>query len=37
MFGSRVKAPKLKAATNSLSSSGALKEQKTQEEEQWKR
>ena len=29
MFGSRVKAPKLKAATNSLSSSGALKEQKT--------
>ena len=29
MFGSRIKAPKLKAATNSVSSSGALKEQKT--------
>ena len=29
MFGSRVRALKLKAATNSLSSSGALKEQKT--------
>ena len=29
MFGSPIKAPKLKAATNSVSSSGALKEQKT--------
>ena len=29
MFGSRIKAPKLKAATNSVSSSGVLKEQKT--------
>ena len=29
MFGSRIKAPKLKAATTSVSSSGALKEQKT--------
>ena len=29
MFGLRVKAPRLKAATNSVSSSGTLKEQKT--------
>ena len=29
MFGLRIKAPKLKTATNSVSSSGALKEQKT--------
>ena len=29
MFGSRIKAPKLKAAMNSVNSSGALKEQKT--------
>ena len=29
MFGLQIKAPKLKAATNSVSSSGALKEQKT--------
>ena len=29
MFSSRIKAPKLKAATNSVSSSGAIKEQKT--------
>ena len=29
MFGSWIKAPKLKAATNNISSSGALKEQKT--------
>ena len=29
MFGSQIKAPKLKAATNSVSSSGAIKEQKT--------
>ena len=29
MFGSQIKAPKLKTATNSISSSGALKEQKT--------
>ena len=29
MFGSRIKAPKMKAAMNSVSSSGALKEQKT--------
>ena len=39
MFGSRIKAPKLKAAMNSVNSSGALKEQKTHspEKEQWKR
>ena len=29
MFGLRIKAPKLKTATNSVSSSGAFKEQKT--------
>ena len=29
MFGSRIKAPKMKTATNSVISSGALKEQKT--------
>ena len=29
MFGLQIKAPKLKAATNSVNSSGALKEQKT--------
>ena len=29
MFGSQIKAPKMKAATNNISSSGALKEQKT--------
>ena len=29
MFGLQIKAPKLKAATNSVSSSGALKEQNT--------
>ena len=29
MFGSQTKAPKKKAATNNISSSGALKEQKT--------
>ena len=29
MFGSRIKAPKLKAAMNSINSSGAIKEQKT--------
>ena len=29
MFGSQIKAPKLKATTNSVSSSGAIKEQKT--------
>ena len=29
MFGSRIKAPKVKAATNSVSLSGVLKEQKT--------
>ena len=29
MFGSQVKAPKMKTAKNSVSSSGALKEQKT--------
>ena len=29
MFGSQIKAPKVKTATNSVSSSGVLKEQKT--------
>ena len=29
MFGSRIKAPKMKTAMNSVSSSGTLKEQKT--------
>ena len=29
MFGLQIKAPKMKTATNSISSSGALKEQKT--------
>ena len=29
MFGSQIKAPKMKAAMNNISSSGALKEQKT--------
>ena len=29
MFGSQIKAPRLKAATNSVNSSGVLKEQKT--------
>ena len=37
MFGLQIKAPKLKTATNSISSSGALQEKKThsQKKEQW--